>query len=82
MAAVKVEDVCVCFLFVGYLNGYHQLGYTTTNRHGVAAFDFAAVSGWDQLVVDTTGKRGGTFVLLMTDVPDLVQIAVLAPTDN
>ena len=35
------------FLFVGDLNGHHQewLGSTTTNHHGVAAFDFAIVSG-------------------------------------
>ena len=34
------------FLFVGDLNGHHNewspvLGSTTTNRYGVAAFDFA-----------------------------------------
>ena len=35
------------FLFVGDLNGHHPewLGSTTTNSHGVAAFDFATVSG-------------------------------------
>ena len=45
MAAVQAEDVRASFLFVGDLNGYHQewLGSTTTNRHGVAAFDFASV---------------------------------------
>ena len=47
MAAVQAEDVRASFLFVGDLNGYHQewLGSTTTNRHGVAAFDFSTVSG-------------------------------------
>ena len=42
MAAVPAEDVGASFLFVGDLNGHHQewLGSTTTNRHGVAAFDF------------------------------------------
>ena len=45
----QVEDVRASFLFVGDLNGHHQewLGSTTTNRHGVAAFDFATVSGCD-----------------------------------
>ena len=38
----------------------------TTNRHLVAAFDFATVSGCDQLVVDPTHERGGTLDLLMT----------------
>ena len=53
MAVVQAEDVCASFLFVGYLNGHHQewLGSTMTNSHGVAAFNFATVSGCDQLVV-------------------------------
>ena len=54
MAAVQAEDVRASFLFVGDLNGHHQewLGSTMTNSHGVATFDFATVSGCDQLVVD------------------------------
>ena len=73
MAAVQAEDVRASFLFMGDLNGHHQkwLGSTTTNRHGVAAFDFATVSSCDQLVVGQTHARGGTLDLLMTDVPDL-----------
>ena len=53
MAAVQAEDVRASFLFVSDLNDHHQewLGSTTTNRHGVAAFAFATVSGCDQLVV-------------------------------
>ena len=53
MAAVQAENVRASLLFVDDLNGHHQewLGSTTTNRHGVAAFDFATVSGCDQLVV-------------------------------
>ena len=55
MGALQAEDVLASFLFVGNLNAHHQewLGSTTTNRHAVAAFDFATVSG--QLVVG----RGG-----------------------
>ena len=84
MTAVQAEDVRASFLFVGDLNGHHQewLGSTTTNRHGVAAFDFATVSGCDQLVVGPTHARGGTLDLLMTDVPDLVRLSVVAPIDN
>ena len=60
MAAVQAEDVHACFLFVGDLNDHHQewLGSKTTNRHGVAIFDFANVSGCDQLVVGLTRARG------------------------
>ena len=59
------------------------MGSTTTNRHNVAAFDFATVSGGDQFVVGQTHSRdsrtSGTLDLLMTDVPDLVRVAVVAP---
>ena len=50
----------------------------STNRHGVATFDFATVSGCDQLVVGPIHEPGGTFDLLMTDVPDLVRVDVAA----
>ena len=84
MAALQDEDVCASFLFVGDLNGHHEewLGFTTTNRDGVAAFDFATVSGCDQLVVGPTHACGGTLDLLMTDVPDLVRVAIVALIGN
>ena len=40
------------------------------------------MSGSDQLVVSPTHARGGTLDLLMTDVPDLVRISVVAPIGN
>ena len=60
MTSVQTEDFRANFLFVGDLNGHHQewLCSTTTNRHGVAAFDFATVSGCDQLDVGPTHARG------------------------
>ena len=72
------------FLFVGDLNGDHQewLGSTMTNSHGVAAVDFATVSDCDQLVVGPTHARGGILDLLMTDVPDLFLVDVVAPIGN
>ena len=84
MAAVQAEDVRASLLFVGDLNGHHQnwLGSTTTNRHGVAAFDFATVSGCDQLVVGPTHARGGILDLPMTDVPEIEWVAVVAPIGN
>ena len=84
MTAVQAEDVRASFLFMSDLNGHHQewLGSTTTNRDGVAAFDFATVSGWHQLVAGPTHAHGGTLYLLITDVPDLVQVAVVAPIGN
>ena len=81
MAAVQAADARASFFFVCDLNGHHQewLGSTTTNRHGVAALDFANVSGCDLLVIGQTHARGGTLDLLKTDVPDLVRVAVVAP---
>ena len=79
MAAVQAEDVHASFLFVGDLDGHHQewLGSTTTNYHGVAAFDFTTVSSCNQLVVGSTHARGGTLDLLMTHVHDLVCCSIL-----
>ena len=37
------------------------------------------LSGCDQLVIGPTHARGGTLDLLMTDDPDLVRVAVVAP---
>ena len=84
MAAVQAEDLHASFLFMGDLNGHHKewLGSMTTNRHGFAAFDIATVSSCDQLVVGITHARGGILDLLMTDVPDLVRVAVAASIDN
>ena len=44
--------------------------------------DFATVSGCDQLVVGPTHVRGRILDLLMTDVPYLIQVAVVAPIAN
>ena len=84
MAAVQAEDVRASFRFVGDVNGHHQewLGSATTNSHRVAAFDFATVSGCDQLVVGPTHAHGGILDLLMTDVPNLIRVVVVAPIGN
>ena len=52
---------------------------TTANHHGVAALDFATVSGCDQLVTGPTHARGGTLDLLITDIPDVVRVGIVAP---
>ena len=78
---MQAVDVHASFLLMGDLNGHHQewLDSTTTNCHGVAALDFATVLGCDQLVIGPTHACGGTLDLLITDVPDLVWMAVVAP---
>ena len=84
MAAVQAEDVRASFLFVGDLNGIIRSGWVLRRRTvmELQPFDIATVSGCDQLVVSPTHPRGGTLDLLMTDVPDLVRVAVVAPIGN
>ena len=53
-----------------------------TNSHGDAPFDFATVSGCGQFVVGSTHACGGILDLLMTDVPDLIRVAFVAPLGN
>ena len=86
MAAVQTEDTYASVLFEGDLNCHHQewLGSTTTNRHGVAAFDFP---NWVWL--RSVGCRPDPCTwwntwppAMVTDVPDLVRVAVVAPTGN
>ena len=40
------------------------------------------MSGCDQLVVGPAHARGGILDLLMTDVPDLIRVAVVVPIGN
>ena len=56
------------------------MGSTTMDHHVVAALDFATVSGCDKLVIGPTHARGGTLDRLMTDVPDIVRVAVCSTT--
>ena len=74
------------FLFMGDLNGHQQewLCSTTTNRiiNGVVALDCATVSGCDQLMIGPTHACRGALNLLTTDVPDQVQVTVVAPLGN
>ena len=53
----------------------------TTNRHALQPLTLQ-LRGSDQLVVDPTHARGRTLDHLMTDVPDQVQVDVVAPICN
>ena len=76
--------MCGLFLFVGDFNCHHRkcFGSTVTNRHGVVTFDFATVTGGNQLGGSLTHARGGSLVRTMTDVPVLLWVAVVAPIGN
>ena len=81
---MQAEDGRASFLFVCDLNGHNQewLGSTTTNRHGVAAFDYATVFFCNLLVVGPTHACGGTVDLRMIVIPDLEWVVVVAPIRN
>ena len=83
LTAVQAEDVLASFLFVGDLNGHHQeyLGSTNTNRHDVA-ISWCNCSWLRSVGVCPTHECGGTLDPLMTDVPDLVRVSVVAPIGN
>ena len=67
------------FVIVGDLNGHHQewLGPTTTNRHGVAATAQLCL-----VAISWLSARPMHLVELMTDVPDLVWVSVVANIGN
>ena len=44
--------------------------------------ELGSLTSQQSLVVGPTHARGGTLDLLMTDVPDLVRVAVVAPIGN
>ena len=83
MAAMQAEDVHISILFLCNLSGHHQelLGSITTNCHEVAAFDFATRQ-LRSVGFGPTHAHCGTLDLLMTDVSDLVCVAVVAPIGN
>ena len=66
------------------MNGHREewLGFTSTNRHGDAAYDFASVSGCDQFVAGPTHAYSSELNLLMIEVPYLVWVTVVAPICN
>lgn len=81
MSSIQEADRRAAFIFTGDLIAHHAqwLGSARTDGHGVAARDFADISGCEQMVTGPTHLLGGTLDLLLTDVPDLVNVSVKAP---
>ena len=57
------------------------LGFNVNNMPYIGSY-FVTVSGFDQLVVCPTHARVGTHNLLLTDVPDLIRVVLVAPIAN
>ena len=63
------------FIFVGYVNAEHQeclKSVSSTDFHGVAAFNFANLFGCNQLINKTAHKLRKYLDQLLTDVPGMV----------
>ena len=82
MAGVhSVDDKAVIF-FVSDDNAHHSEWLKTeipTDRHGRDDLDFCNLSGCEQLVRGPTHIAGNRFYLVMTDVPDTVDVVVGTP---
>ena len=69
------------FLFVGDVNVHHEEwhGSSTTNLPGRAASAFASSSGWEHIFIEPAHIDGGLLGLVLTDVPDIVEVRVGSP---
>ena len=79
MATIQESDSKASFVFMGDFNAHHiewLRSVSPTDGHGRAAFDFANLSGCDQLVDCPTHVSGNCLDLLLTDVPGVVNVSV------
>ena len=81
MHEVQGLDRKAAFIVLGDVNAHHVewLGSSLTDRHGVAALDFCSLAGLQQLVNSPTHAGGNRLDLVMTDVPDVIDVSVSAP---
>ena len=81
MSNIQECDRKSCFVFVGDLNAHHRewLSSNSTDRHGVAALDFANLSDCVQLIDVPTHTSDNCLDLLLTDVPGVVDAVVNPP---
>ena len=77
----SVDDKSV-FVFVGDSNTHHSEwleSVSSTDWHDSDALDFCNLSGCEQLVNCPTHIAGNRLDLVMTDVPDIVDVSVGTP---
>ena len=82
MASIQSSDKKASFIFIGDFNAHHQdwlKSISPTNRNGLAALDFANLSGCDQLIDGPTHISGNCLDLLLTDVPGVIKSYILSP---
>ena len=82
MARIQSVDDKAFFTFVGDENAHHSEwleSISPTDRHRRDALDFCKLSGCEQLVRWPTHSAGNRLDLVMTDVPDIVDVFVGTP---
>ena len=82
MARVQSVDDKAFFVFVGDVNAHHSEWWESvspTDRHGRDALDFCNLSGCELLFRCPIHIAGNRLVLVMTDVPDIVDVFVGTP---
>ena len=82
MARVQSVDDKAVFVFVSDANAHHSEwleSVTPTDRHGRDVLDFCNLSCCKQLVRCPTHIAGNRLDLVMTDVPDIVDVFVGTP---
>ena len=80
MALVQSVDDKAVFVFVGDANAHHSEwleSVSPTDRHGSDALDFCNLPGCNQLVHCLTHTAGDRVDLVMTDVPDIVDVVMV-----
>ena len=79
---IQEEDRKSCFIFIGDLNAHHRDwldSVSPTDQHGIAALDFADITGCEQLVTGATHASGNCLDLLLTDVGGVVEVQTTSP---
>ena len=82
MARVQSVDDKAVFVFVSEANAHHSEwleSVSPTDRHGRDALDFCNLSGCEQLVGGPTHIAGNRLDLVMTKMPDIVDMVVVTP---
>ena len=78
MGRIQSQDRKSAFCFFGNFNGHHSewLGFSRTDVHGAATYDFASLSGCTQLVRGSSHRAGVILNLVISDVPNLYKVRV------
>ena len=81
-STAQVQSVDDKAVFVSDANAHHSgwlESVSPTDRHARDALDFCNLSGCEQLVRRPTLSAGNRLDLMMTDVPDIVDVVVGTP---